>query len=160
MKNMPYLKKLGGEITYRTQIFIKDAPLQDTINENKNIKWIHPKINQYKNTDKNLYTGKWIIEIIKIKKGTCFKEISKLVKENNFEGANIFHTLELINSNPDIGKAPQTLLAPASLYLDDFGELGCVVFDIQKKNKIHLGLGNWRGHKIKNFSIIRIKKIP
>lgn len=121
------------------------------------ISWVNPRITDQTYPTKDSFVGEWEIEVLRPKNKLKFDEIARLCKEDGYSPATIFHLLSFVSSAKNTIQY-KSLLAPASLCLDDFEYIGCVALGVEKED-LKLGLGNWRGSKIGGYDILRVKKV-
>lgn len=102
--------------------------------------------------------GKWKVQVLRVSKKMKFEDIVKLCKEDDYQSSNIYHMLNFVKEIKDLSDL-KSLMAPGSICIDDFEYPGCVVLSKEKDGGLSLGLGNWRGNKIGEYDILRVKKI-
>jgi len=155
---MTSYEKLNSKITviYRTQIFVSNIKMFERIDK-LNFSWVNSLISEQKYPIKESYLGLWHVEVLRPKNKMSFKQIVSLCKKDGYIPASIHHALVLL-SIIDRRCQFNSLLAPASMHLDDFEHFGCTVITTNN-NERKLGLGNWRGTKISGYDILRVKKI-
>lgn len=122
-----------------------------------NISWVNPRINDFEYPFKEEFLGSWKIQVLRTSKKMKFEDIVRLCKEEGYEPANIYHVLNFVKDVENLADY-KSLMAPGSLCIDDFEYTGCVVLSNEKNKDLKLGLGNWRGNKIGEYDILRVKK--
>lgn len=119
--------------------------------------WVNPRITDQSYPIKDSFVGEWEIEVLRPKNTLKFDEIVRLCTEDGYSPATIFHLLSFVSTAKNTIQY-KSLLAPASLCVDDFEYIGCVALGVEKED-LKLGLGNWRGSKIGGYDILRVKKV-
>jgi len=121
------------------------------------ISWINPRV-----TDKDYplldsHLGRWHVEVLRFQKKMKFEDIVHAIKKDGWLPASVHHLLALLKS-AEGQTLSRSLMAPSSLSIDDFEYPGCVVLSIVGDDK-KLGLGNWRGSKIGEYDVVRVKRL-
>lgn len=165
--NLDYFKKqeLGSEkkgkrnikIITQKNIFVCKQSIEEMIKILK-ISWVNKGVSDQYYPCRDSYEGEWSVEVLRSENKMKFDEVVDICMEDECSPATIFHVLSFLLTVSDYS-IYQSMLAPASLYTDDFEHTGCVVVSIQGQ-QLTLGLGNWRGFKISGCDILRIKRIP
>jgi hypothetical protein len=144
-----------AEIILASEIVIQKSTIYEMA-EKLHISWINPLV-----TDKNYplfdsFLGKWNVEVLRLNRKMKFQDIVSMIHIDGWQPANIYHLLYLMIT-PDGNGLSRSLIAPGSIYIDDFECPGCVVLSVNKEDK-KIGLGNWRNSKICGYDIVRVKQ--
>ena len=137
-------------------ILIKKESIED-LKESIKISWANPRITDFDYPLNDSLLGKWEVQVLRTDKKMKFEDIFILCKQDGYEPATVYHLLNFIREVKNLSKY-KSLMAPGSLCIDDFEYTGCVVFSNSGATDLKLGLGNWRGSKIGEYDILRVKK--
>jgi|GEM_PF-1344814 len=120
------------------------------------ISWVHSRVTDTYYPFRDSFSGKWKVEVLRLRKKKKFEEIVRATKKDNWQPATIYHLLTLLTSQN--GKhLSGSFMAPGSLCIDDFECPGCVVLSINGEDR-RIGLGNWRGRKIGGYYVVTVKR--
>lgn len=136
-------------------IDVSEKPLKE-MTEILKISWVNSRVTDVFYPFKDSFSGKWKVEVQKLLEKEKFEDIVHAIRKDDWQPATIYHLLALLASQK--GEHLSGLfMAPASMYIDDFEYPGCVVLSIRDGDR-RIGLGNWRGSKIGNYNIVRVKR--
>ena len=94
-----------------------------------NISWINKGVSDQYYPFKESFEGQWETEVLRPQNKMKFTDIVDICKEEGYSPATIFHVLSFLLTVKDYSLY-RSMLAPASLYIDDFESIGCVVVSI------------------------------
>lgn len=142
-------------LVFRGSIDMFKQSIGDSVDK-LSITWINPMIDDVEYPYLDSFTGKWEVEVFIIEKKMKFEEIVHELKKDSWQPASVYHLLTLLSS-VDGQTLDKSMMAPGSLCIDDFEYPGCIVLNIEGNDK-KLGLGNWRGSKISEYDVVRVRK--
>ncbi len=145
------------ELVLRCDINVSKQPIKKETTK-LNLSWVNPRVDDLDYPFLDSFSGEWNVEVLRLRKKMKFQDIVHSIKKDGWQPATVYHLLALLGSQNGRNLSG-SLMAPGSLCIDDFEYPGCVVLSIDGDEK-KLGLGNWRGSKIGDYNIVRVKKIP
>lgn len=150
----------GGEkmeLVLRCEINVSKQPIKKETTK-LNLSWVNPRVDDLDYPFLDSFSGEWAVEVLRLRKKMKFQDIVHSIKKDGWQPATVYHLLALFGSQNGRNLSG-SFMAPGSLCIDDFEYPGCVVLSIDGNDK-KLGLGNWRGSKIGDYNIVRVKKMP
>lgn len=149
----------GGEkmeLVLKCDIVVSKQSVKE-MTEALHLSWVNPRVDDEDYPFLESFSGKWSVEVLRLRKKMKFQDIVRSVKKDGWQPATVHHLLALLNSKDGQGLSG-SFMAPGSLCIDDFEYPGCVVLSIDGDDK-KLGLGNWRGSKIGGYDVVRVKRL-
>jgi hypothetical protein len=145
-KKMELVLKCGIDVSKKT---IKEMA------EHLHLSWVNPRVDDRDYPFLDSFLGKWSVEVLRLQKKLKFPDIVRSIKKDGWQPASVHHLLALMSSQEG-QDLTGSFMAPGSMCIDDFEYPGCVVLSINGEDK-KLGLGNWRGSKIGNYDVVRVR---
>lgn len=148
----------GGEkmeLVLKCDIDVLKQTIKETA-ERLHLSWVNPRVDDKDYPFLDSFSGKWAVEVLRLRKKMKFKDIVRSIKKDGWQPASVHHLLALMSSQEGQNLSG-SFMAPGSLCIDDFEYPGCVVLSIDGEDK-KLGLGNWRGSKIGNYDVVRVRR--
>jgi len=143
------------ETVFQCVIEVTGKTLKE-MTESLRMSWVNPRVTDVFYPFRDVFSGKWKVEVQKLQKKEKFEEVVRATREDGWQPATIYHLLTLLDSQE--GKhLSGAFMAPGSLCIDDFEYPGCVVLSINGEDR-KIGLGNWRGSKISGYSVVRVRR--
>ena len=124
--------------------------------ETSGMSWVNPRVTDTFYPFRDSFLGRWKVEVQRLRKKEKFEEIVRATRKDDWQPATIYHLLTLLTS-PEGKHLSGSFMTPGSLCIDDFEYPACVVLSINGEDK-RIGLGNWRGSKIGDYNVGRVKK--
>lgn len=154
-----FTSQKGGEkmeLVLKCAISVSKQPIKKVATK-LNLSWVNPRVDDQDYPFLNSFSGEWNVEVLRLRKKMKFQDIVHSIKKDGWQPATVYHLLALLGSQNGRNLSG-SFMAPGSLCIDDFEYPGCVVLSLNGDDK-KLGLGNWRGSKIGDYDIVRVKKI-
>ena len=148
-------EKIEMETVLQCVIDVSGKTLKEMAEDLK-MSWVNPRVTDIFYPFQDSFSGKWKVEVLKLRKKEKFEEIVRATKKDGWQPATIYHLLTLLTS-PEGKHLAGSFMAPGSLCIDDFEYPGCVVLSIEGEDR-RIGLGNWRGSRIGGYNVVRMKK--
>lgn len=144
------------ELVLKCDINVSKRPIKEMA-EKLLLSWVNPRVDDDDYPFLDSFSGKWSVEVLRLRKKMKFQDIVRSVKKDGWQPASVHHLLALMSSQEG-QDLYGSFMAPGSMCIDDFEYPGCVVLSINGGDK-KLGLGNWRGSKIGNYDVVRVKRL-
>ncbi len=144
------------ELVLKCNINVSKKPIKKAIAK-LNLSWVNPRVDDLDYPFLDSFSGEWDVEVLRLRKKMKFQDIVHSIKKDYWQPATVYHLLALFGSQ-NCQNLSGSFMAPGSLCIDDFEYPGCVVLSIDGDEK-KLGLGNWRGSKIGDYDVVRVKKV-
>lgn len=152
------LDKRKPEIERKVMVFdieITKKSISELLKEGR-YSWVNPRIDDLFFRLKEESLGKWEVEICESSKSISLRDADNLCSQEGKRPGTLWHLLVFSNTYPfeDIEKP---LIATGTSTLDDFEYRSCpVLYGVGDDRKI--GLGNWRGNKLKKCCFLRVRR--
>lgn len=118
--------------------------------------WVNPLIDDIFFRFKEESLGVWEVEICESGKSISLRDADRLCSQKGMKPGTIWHLLVFGNMYPN-EELKKPLVATGTSTLDDFECRSCpVLFGERGDRKI--GLGNWRGNKLKKCSFLSVRR--
>lgn len=146
------------EIERKTIVFdieITKKTISELIKEGR-YSWANPLIDDlfFRLNEENL--GKWEVEICESSKSISLRDADNLCSQEGMRPGTIWHLLVFGNMYPN-EDLKKPLVATGTSTLDDFECRSCPVLSGAGSDR-KVGLGNWRGNKLKECCFLRVRR--